>query len=168
MYAMQMLANTFWAVATLHMIHQPLLDALSAQAIARLSAEVALQNEELSENHQKKMFAQHISSLAWSVAKLECKDVPLRDAIAAASRAPLNFTTMRDLSITAWAFSFLLSQNETLFESISEASINRRSECQPRSLANPAWAFAKLVLKNPNEGVLGSLSSEALVRFNGH
>jgi len=68
-YNSQGIGNTAWSFAVLAFHDEPLLQALSAEALKRLSA----------------FEVQNLANTAWACAKLSYLDAPLREALAAAS-----------------------------------------------------------------------------------
>lgn len=106
----QALANTAWAFATLLVTNCPLLNAIAAAAINRLSFEFR---------------SQEIANLSWAFAVLAVSDDPLCDSIAAFVNAKLDAEpcafSAKQLASTAWAFATLEYIDSPLLDALATA-----------------------------------------------
>jgi len=108
------LANIAWAFSRLNYENQPLLTAISAQAIPNITL----------------FRPPELASTAWSCSALRFRDSPLRAAIAAAAIPSITQFDPQGMSGTAWAMSSLGFQHDPLREAISSASLPRSSDFQ--------------------------------------
>jgi len=144
----QELMNTAWAFSTLGLYNHPLLQVISAAALAKISE-----------------FNPHdLSGLAWSFSVLGYRDLPLMDAIAAAAIKTLSEFKPQDLSNIAWSFANLGVCIAPLMDAISEAAMSKIGAFQPQDLGNTFWAYAKLEYP-PNESLREAISAAALGRI---
>uniref|UniRef100_A0A7S4QG04 Pseudouridine synthase RsuA/RluA-like domain-containing protein n=1 Tax=Alexandrium monilatum TaxID=311494 RepID=A0A7S4QG04_9DINO len=98
-----------WAIAVLLVEDEPLISALAAEAIPKIT----------------EFACQELANLAWAVASLRIGDVPLFASISAASIPRIKDYNFQDIVNTAWSFAELRVPNAPLFASISSAAIRR-------------------------------------------
>merc|ERR1712113_850601 len=89
-----------WAFAKLELRNDPLLAAIAATSLAKISL----------------FSAQNLANTAWSLARLGILDMPLLEAISARALRTLSDFTVFDLSILVWSFDIL--NLRTLLEDI--------------------------------------------------
>lgn len=167
------------------MIDQPLMAAISAEALAKIGlfhsqnlgntvwayAKLAVQDYKLlhaiasaAMSKLQHFRPQELSNTAWAVAKLGFRHGPLMDAIAAESIKNISALIPHDLSGTAWAFATLsLIAHEPLFAAISAASQPRLRDFNSQDLANMAWSCATLCFSNSE--MLDSQSAEVRAKI---
>lgn len=125
----------------------PLLEALSASAIARgLDAT-----------------PQHLATTAWAFAPLRWAHSPSLSAIAAAALDTCSEFEPRSSSNLVWALALLQVQHPPLLAAIASASLPRLSEFNSQALSNTAWSFAVLCSRD-HRPLMEALSSAALTR----
>uniref|UniRef100_A0A7S4RAM3 catechol O-methyltransferase n=1 Tax=Alexandrium monilatum TaxID=311494 RepID=A0A7S4RAM3_9DINO len=124
----QELSNTAWAYAQLSFLHLPLMDAIAAASIAKIT-------QCLSQDH---------SNLAWAFATLHLPNAPLCDSIAAAALRTIRQFERQHLVNTAWSFATLRFEHPPLMKAISAAALPKLADIPPHGLASLAWALARL------------------------
>jgi len=141
------LATTLWAFADLKVLDQgPLMDAIAAEAIAKLSH----------------FGAQDLSNLSWSFSTRLFVDPPLMHALAAQAIATMRDYEAQDLANTAWAYATRsVLDTEPLREAIAASAIPRRGEFCPQELSNTAWALSVLMMRH-HMPLVESMSSAAI------
>lgn len=147
-FAPQGLSNTAWALASLAVFHEPLLDAIAMQAMG------------LNLKHQER------SNTVWAFATLKFSHEPFMHAIAATSIRSIANCAPRHLANTAWAFAVLEFRHQPLMAAISATAMRKLNEMSPLSLASTAWAGAKL--KFLDQPLMTALASTAISRSEVH
>ena len=125
----QLVSNTAWALATLQMQPEPLVNALLVASAKALPQFLPL----------------HFANTAWAFATLAIDDQSLWGALADAAVLPLSLQSHpRDLAITAWAFAACRVEHQPFFQAVSAAAVPRMSYFCGRDLSQLAWAYAAL------------------------
>lgn len=115
-------------MATLDFCNKPLLDALSAQSIAKITD----------------FHFQDLSNTAWSFARMGFADEPLMHSIASEAINKIYDFDGLGLSNLLWAYAKLEFEDKPLLAAISEAAIAKINSYSSQNLANTAWSMAKL------------------------
>eukprot|EP00746_Dinoflagellata_sp_MGD_P159423 gnl/MRDRNA2_/MRDRNA2_86695_c0_seq6.p1 gnl/MRDRNA2_/MRDRNA2_86695_c0~~gnl/MRDRNA2_/MRDRNA2_86695_c0_seq6.p1 ORF type:complete len:102 (+),score=1.32 gnl/MRDRNA2_/MRDRNA2_86695_c0_seq6:392-697(+) len=100
------MANTSWAVASIRLLHGPLMPSIAQASLAILTD----------------FRTQSLASMAWSLARLLLTDEPFLDAIAAAALARRKSFDYLNISNMAWAFATLLIEHWVLLNRTFEMS----------------------------------------------
>eukprot|EP00811_Abedinium_folium_P016118 NODE_2505_length_2201_cov_3.691900.p1 GENE.NODE_2505_length_2201_cov_3.691900~~NODE_2505_length_2201_cov_3.691900.p1 ORF type:complete len:326 (+),score=39.83 NODE_2505_length_2201_cov_3.691900:1135-2112(+) len=122
-----------WAFAPWAEEDCPLLAAISASAIRMIQLPATFCDVDY-------------ASLAWSLATLRLRNLPLMDAIASQSIRNIRDFERGSLSMTAWASADCEVMHSPLLHAIAASSIPPISDFDPQSIANTAWSFAALNL----------------------
>lgn len=131
------LSITAWSFARREVRDDELLDAISSEAIKRLSS---LQTG-----------SQELANLAWAVAPLDLRHRPLLDAIASAAIALQSEQfTAQELANMPWSYASLKYRHEPLMQSLASESISRISQVTTQNLVNTAWALDVLDWLDPS------------------
>jgi hypothetical protein len=85
----------------------------------------------------------------WAFSRLRVLNVPLIDAISAASLSMMQQFKSQHLSATAWSLAFLRYQDEQLVNAIADTATKRISEVGTQELSNFVWSFALLSVRKP-------------------
>jgi len=145
----QDMSNTAWSYARRELQDAPLINAIAAQALRKLSA----------------VDSRSLSLIAWAVAKRMLGDGPLMTAIAAAALPLLSAAGPQGLSNTAWAFATRAVAHAPLCTAIASASLRSISQFGQQELSNIAWAFAELCFTDIP--LMHAISAAALASLDG-
>jgi len=118
-----------WSLATLDVQDLPLLDAISAEARAKMP----------------NFRCQDVANSAWAFATLQMRAMPLLEVLSLQVQALKYEMQAQNLSNTAWAFATLTVLDCPLLAAISEAAGEILLEFDLQGLANSLWAFASLL-----------------------
>jgi len=125
-------------------MNSPLLDAIAASAIAKMSV----------------LSDQDLTNTAWAFATLHVDNLPLFDAISASAIRNISEIGPQGLANTAWALATIVLRNNPLMEAIASAAIAILAEFSTQELSNTAWSFSSRDLCN--RPLLDSISSAAI------
>lgn len=118
-----------WSIAKLALGNEPLLEALAAAAVRRIT----------------QAGPQGLSNTAWAFATCRFLHAPLFEAISEAALATISQFAHQELSNTAWAFAELRMMHVPLMDAISAAAMPTISEvavADPEEARRGAYALA--------------------------
>eukprot|EP00927_Polykrikos_kofoidii_P028100 TRINITY_DN24592_c0_g2_i2.p1 TRINITY_DN24592_c0_g2~~TRINITY_DN24592_c0_g2_i2.p1 ORF type:complete len:297 (-),score=55.72 TRINITY_DN24592_c0_g2_i2:20-886(-) len=164
----QGIANTLWALATLHCEDDELFSRLSevaaeqtqqcsalhlsnlAWALATLSKSEStlvapLANEVPLRAAAGEFTPQGLSNILWSFVELRNWDARVFDSVGAASAVAASKFNAQDFSNTLWAFSMYprhSSEHKPMLRSFAVAAASIAPRLKPQDLSNIVWAFA--------------------------
>lgn len=145
------MSNPAWSIAVLPLDHvgQPLLAAIAASSLRTLSAATM----------------QRLPNPAWSVAAIKFLDVPLRNALSAASirlRTESHRCEVRSLcsATILWAFSFSEFLDHPFLDALSAQALRILRQWSPSDIAQTAWAVAALCV-DVRRPLLDAISASA-------
>ncbi|CAJ1450824.1 unnamed protein product, partial [Effrenium voratum] len=127
----QSVSNVVWSLATLRIVHRPLLQVISLVCVSNMA--------------QFKSF--ELSTTLWALAKLGSLEdaAPVDKAVfyAAATHIHNNVNEFgfRCLATTAWAFATARQRHARLFRSMAAAMLPAAAGANCQEMANTAWAF---------------------------
>lgn len=151
----QALSNITWAMATLGLVDEPLLQAIAAPAVTQVPLFKPFE----------------LSTILWSFAKLgetvptasHCAK-PLFDVAAAFIPAKVEDFSFRCLVTTIWAFATARHDNPSLFRCVATQMVNMVHTANCPELANSAWAFSTAGVTH--ERLYQELAKKANLRLN--
>jgi len=117
-----------WSFAVLHLVDAPLMEAIAAASIAKITA----------------FGSQGLGNTAWALAALQLRHAPLLDALAAASLPRISEFRPQELSNTAWAVAARAVAHEPLRHAIAAQALRRSADFVPRELRMLLWSLCGL------------------------
>ncbi|CAK9010283.1 dITP/XTP pyrophosphatase (Non-canonical purine NTP pyrophosphatase) (Non-standard purine NTP pyrophosphatase) (Nucleoside-triphosphate diphosphatase) (Nucleoside-triphosphate pyrophosphatase) (NTPase) [Durusdinium trenchii] len=127
----QSVSNVVWSLATLRIVHRPLLQVISLVCVSNME--------------QFKSF--ELSTTLWALAKLGSLEdaAPVDKAVFYAAATHIhnhvNDFGFRCLATTAWAFATAKQRHARLFRSMAAAMLPAAAGANCQEMANTAWAF---------------------------
>ncbi|CAE7219773.1 unnamed protein product, partial [Symbiodinium microadriaticum] len=149
----QSVSNVVWSLATLRIVHRPLLQVISLVCISNMA--------------QFKSF--ELSTTLWALAKLGSMEdaAPVDKAVfyAAATHIHNNVKEFgfRCLATTAWAFATSRQRHARLFRSMAAAMLPAAAGANCQEMANTAWAFGTADFHD--DALFNELAEQALRRL---
>eukprot|EP00439_Symbiodinium_sp_Y106_P012825 s6043_g1.t2 len=149
----QSVSNVVWSLATLRIVHRPLLQVISLVCISNMA--------------QFKSF--ELSTTLWALAKLGSMEdaAPVDKAVfyAAATHIHNNVKEFgfRCLATTAWAFATSRQRHARLFRSMAAAMLPAAAGANCQEMANTAWAFGTADFHD--DALFNELAEQALHRL---
>jgi len=179
------LANITWSFARLSVADDPLIDALSAEAIVG-ACELSCQElastfwafARLESLHSRLMDvisaravamisefgSSQLANMSWSVARAQATDSePLVGAIASRTFATLSEFPPQDMASIAWACAKLCVEDRPLIEAISSEVLTKVSAVNHIDTSNLVWAFGEFGV--PTEQLTAAVSAEVMARI---
>eukprot|EP00929_Paragymnodinium_shiwhaense_P006979 TRINITY_DN110933_c0_g1_i1.p1 TRINITY_DN110933_c0_g1~~TRINITY_DN110933_c0_g1_i1.p1 ORF type:complete len:435 (+),score=90.39 TRINITY_DN110933_c0_g1_i1:112-1416(+) len=129
--AAQLVSNTIWAYATLHIKDEGLFANVSVASLQALAA----------------FRPQHLANVAWSFAVLKHIDERVLGALADAAAERVQELKPVDLANLAWAFAESRQQHKRFFDVFEVAAVARMEGFASIDVGNSVWACAKLQLR---------------------
>jgi len=142
-------ADVMWSVATMQYWPATLLMPMLTSVNAQLEREA--------------FEANHISTVVWALAKLECKPVKLLEKLEAQAVTQISSLDMQNVANLLWGFAKLNYQPRTLLPLLSAAlsQPGALADAKPVEVADMAYAFERLCTPLEHEELLLELSSRA-------
>ncbi|CAE8615108.1 unnamed protein product, partial [Polarella glacialis] len=166
---LQSISNVVWSLATVRLVHRPLLEALVTLSVAGMAnfkpfelsttlwAVAKLGSVEVVTTAVKPVFsaaAAHISknvhqfgfrclaTVSWAFATARQRHARLFRAIAAQMLPMASAANCQEMANTAWAFGTADFHDDQLFMELADKAIPRLREFKPQELSNMLWGFA--------------------------
>jgi len=165
----QSVSNVVWSLATLRIVHRPLLQVISLVCVSNMAqfksfelsttlwALAKLGSLEDSAPVDKAVFyaaATHIhnnvndfgfrclATTAWAFATAKQRHARLFRSMAAAMLPAAAGANCQEMANTAWAFGTADFHDDALFQELAEQAIHRLEEFKPQEISNMLWGFA--------------------------
>eukprot|EP00434_Breviolum_minutum_P005988 symbB.v1.2.005276.t4/scaffold305.1/size282400/5 len=165
----QSVSNVVWSLATLRIVHRPLLQVISLVCVSNMAqfksfelsttlwALAKLGSLEDSAPVDKAVFyaaATHIhnnvndfgfrclATTAWAFATAKQRHARLFRSMAAAMLPAAAGANCQEMANTAWAFGTADFHDDALFQELAEQAIHRLQEFKPQEISNMLWGFA--------------------------
>lgn len=165
----QSVSNVVWSLATLRIVHRPLLQVISLVCVSNMAqfksfelsttlwALAKLGSMEDSAPVDKAVFyaaATHIhnnvndfgfrclATTAWAFATAKQRHARLFRSMAAAMLPAAAGANCQEMANTAWAFGTADFHDDALFQELAEQAIHRLEEFKPQEISNMLWGFA--------------------------
>mmetsp|Transcript_45903 Transcript_45903/g.107237 ORF Transcript_45903/g.107237 Transcript_45903/m.107237 type:complete len:875 (+) Transcript_45903:89-2713(+) len=149
----QSVSNVVWSLATLRIVHRPLLQVISLVCVSNMA--------------QFKSF--ELSTTLWALAKLGSLEdaAPVDKAVFYAAATHINNNVnefgFRCLATTAWAFATARQRHARLFRGMAAAMLPAAAGANCQEMANTAWAFGTADFHD--DALFHELAEQALHRL---
>eukprot|EP00927_Polykrikos_kofoidii_P016344 TRINITY_DN17378_c0_g1_i1.p1 TRINITY_DN17378_c0_g1~~TRINITY_DN17378_c0_g1_i1.p1 ORF type:complete len:887 (+),score=111.98 TRINITY_DN17378_c0_g1_i1:184-2844(+) len=156
-FSARRLADLAWSMAKLSLAHDGFADNW------RIVATAATQSLSKSQSVRPR----DLGRLAWSLARILLRDMPLLEGVAAAAPHTLATATTQEIASLAWSFSKLLVQHPSLFDAVALRASDCLFEIGPRNLSILAWSVAVASFaSDPLIDGMASLAIQTVSEFN--